>query len=233
VETPAHPPLTAVILCGGKGQRMGPDAPPKCLTPILGKPILGRIVEHLAPFVSRFLICVGHRAGEVERWLYDQPFAGVTSNAGETASMLARLIHARPLIDPASPFLVCYGDECSDVDIAALRAKHAELSATVTVTAVQPRCDFGVLEPEIDLDRVPTDRVWTFLEKPILPLWVNIGFMMMSGTAFDSMSPDGEMDFLLRALTETRQLGLYRHKGLRFTVNTPRDVELAEVRLAE
>lgn len=47
------PPLTLILQAGGKSSRMGED---KALKPFLGRPLIARVVERLAPLADEILI---------------------------------------------------------------------------------------------------------------------------------------------------------------------------------
>ena len=64
------PPVAAIILCAGKGTRMGAAARNKVCTPCAGVPVVRRILANLrAGGVSRFVVVTGHRAESVMRAL--------------------------------------------------------------------------------------------------------------------------------------------------------------------
>src|SRR5258708_4415144 len=103
--------LTAVILCGGKGERLKPftDQLPKALVPLSGKPLLHHLMNYLSVSgVSRFVLCVGYKAECIERFVdqYAKPeWDVVYVNSGD-ASMADRLLDARRNIPGQA--LICY-----------------------------------------------------------------------------------------------------------------------------
>ena len=58
--------IKAVILAAGKGTRMKSETTPKVLHEIMGKPLLGYILDNVKNFVSEEFVIVGHHAQEVE-----------------------------------------------------------------------------------------------------------------------------------------------------------------------
>lgn len=65
----------ALILVGGLGTRLQPvyAEGPKALAPIQGKPFLAYLLKMLADHgLSRVVLCLGHRARQIERWLADE-----------------------------------------------------------------------------------------------------------------------------------------------------------------
>lgn len=64
------PSAAAIVLCAGKGTRMGAAARNKVCTPCAGVPVVRRILANLrAGGVSRFVVVTGHRAESVMRAL--------------------------------------------------------------------------------------------------------------------------------------------------------------------
>ena len=69
-RTESRPPVAAIVLCAGKGTRMGAAARNKVCTPCAGVPVVRRILTNLrAGGVSRFVVVTGHRAESVMRAL--------------------------------------------------------------------------------------------------------------------------------------------------------------------
>ena len=62
-----------VVLCGGLGTRIArvSKATPKCLLPVGGRPALELILDHwvFAKNIDRIILCVGHLADLVERYM--------------------------------------------------------------------------------------------------------------------------------------------------------------------
>ena len=222
--------VTAVLLCGGKGERMKPftDALPKTLVPVNGRPLLYHLMKYLSNSnVRRFVICVGHKAEAIEEFiaLHREPDWDVTCVNSGDVSMTDRVLDARKLFD--GPALVCYGDTLANVDLKALQEKHVSSGALVTVTVYPLRSPFGV----VNFDE--GGRILLFEEKPLLPYWINIGFMMCGAKAFGFMRRGSDMPEFLSALGEAESLFAYQHTGKHLTVNTEKDRAQAEAQIVE
>lgn len=61
--------IKAVILAAGKGTRMKSETTPKVLHQIMGKPLLGYVMDNVKNFVSEEFVIVGHHAEEVEKFV--------------------------------------------------------------------------------------------------------------------------------------------------------------------
>jgi hypothetical protein len=69
-----------------------------------------------------------------------------------------------------------------------------------------------------------------FEEKPLLPHWINIGFLLCDPKKTEEAlfaAPD--MVPFLESLAAARQLNAYKHLGKHLTVNTEKERQLAEV----
>ena len=74
------PKVLGVVLAAGKGSRMAhlPTSLPKCVLPVLGKPILAYQLEIFAALgVRRVFIVVGHRGFEIVREVERLPDLGM------------------------------------------------------------------------------------------------------------------------------------------------------------
>ena len=63
--------IKAVILAAGKGTRMKSETTPKVLHQIMGKTLLGYVMDNVKNFVSEQFVIVGHHADEVEKFVND------------------------------------------------------------------------------------------------------------------------------------------------------------------
>ena len=64
--------ITAVILCGGQGQRLRPITKdlPKPLIMIKNNPILYYIIEHLKKYgVSKYVIATGYKSEKIKEYM--------------------------------------------------------------------------------------------------------------------------------------------------------------------
>ncbi|MDQ3652566.1 MAG: sugar phosphate nucleotidyltransferase [Acidobacteriota bacterium] len=201
---------------------------PKALVSLNGQPLLYHLLRYLsAEGVSRFVACVGYKAEAIERFL-DEPrelFRDITCVNSGDASMTDRILDARKHVTGKA--LVCYGDTLANVDIKDLCESHAASGALATLTTYPLRSPFGIVHFD------ETKRVSAFDEKPALPYWINIGFILCEPEAFAYLRPGSDMPAFLSALAEAGGLYAYRHTGKHFTVNTEKDRADAEVEMVE
>jgi glucose-1-phosphate cytidylyltransferase len=218
--------LTAVILCGGRGERLRPltDTTPKPLLQVNGRPMLGYLLEHLIQFgIREFLLCVGYKAELFEEFARGAAGPGRIRclNSGE-ASMTERLCEARArVVDQA---LICYADTLADVDIRSLLEAHETGNYEATITVYPYRSPFGTVAFD------ETGRVLRFEEKPQLPYWINIGFLLLEKRSLRRLRPDASLPEFLTELAARRALGVHRHLGRHWTANT--ETELRQLAAA-
>jgi glucose-1-phosphate cytidylyltransferase len=221
---------TAVILCGGKGERLKPftDHLPKALVPLNGKPLLHHLMNYLSVSgVSRFVLCVGYKAECIEQFV-DQcakpEWDVVCVNSGD-ASMTDRLLDARPHIPGQA--LICYGDILANTDLAALQREHRASGALATLTVYPMHSPFGVIHFD---DR---NRITGLAEKPVLPYWINIGFMLCEPAALDYLRPNSDMMNFSESLAASKVLFAYQHLGRHLTINTEKERMQAEAQMTD
>jgi len=222
--------LTAILLCGGKGERLRPftESLPKALVPLNGQPLIQHLLKYLQTYgVSRFAVCVGYKAEGIEAFLqeHEHPGCEITCVNSGDVSMTDRVLHARGHVRGRA--LICYGDTLANVDLSGLIRQHVESGALATVTVYPLHSPFGIVQTD------GSGRVDNFTEKPRLPYWINIGFILCEPDAFRYLQPDSDMVSFLSAMAEARILFAYQHTGKHLTVNTEKDRAAAETEMIE
>ena len=105
-------------------------------------------------------------------------------------------------------------------------ARPRTSSHSVTITVVPLRSPFGVVELEDDV-------VTGFREAPQLDHWVNCGVYVLGELALERLPERGDHEMTtFPELAAERRLRAHRHEGLWLTVNTPKDLRLAEEHLS-
>jgi len=219
--------MEAVVLAGGKAERMG-DATagrPKSLVEVGGKPLLAWQIGRLRNAgVDRVIISCS--AGQEPD--FDEGLAGLGVEivcAGET-ERLGRggaIRFAAASRSESGELFAMNGDELVDVDFAALLAQHRASGAAATVTVAQPPSQFG------QVDLTDDDVVTGFHEVSRVPYWVNCGIYVLSPAAIERFPEKGDHETtIFPQLAEERSLRAYRHTGLWLTVNTPKELRRAD-----
>ena len=221
--------MKVVILRGGKGTRLREETEfrPKPLVMVGARPILWHIMKLYSHYgFNDFVLCLGYK-GEMIRDYFNQNqihgwkiTCAETGQESETGSRIAK-IKEHIDQDTDENFFLTYGDGVADVDIEKLLSFHKKNKTTVTLTAVQPISQFGVLE-------IQDGFVHSFKEKPRLNKWINGGFFVCNKKVFDCLSSDDNCVFEqepLRSLSEKRELAAFHHSGVWLCMDTFKDLK--------
>ena len=218
--------MEAIILCGGKAERLGDAAGgrPKSLVDVAGKPLAAYQVGRLAEAgVDRVIISCAAGQGEA----FESELAGLGPEvvAAEEPQRLGRgggIKFASKLRQETGDVLALNGDELVAVDFEALLARHGEAGGAATVAVARPKSPFGVV------DLGDGDVVEGFSEGGSIPYWVSCGIYVLSDEALDRFPEQGDHESTtFPELVSERRLFAYRHDGLWLTVNTPKELRTA------
>jgi NDP-sugar pyrophosphorylase family protein len=222
--------MEAILLAGGKAERLGKAAQgrPKPLVPVAGRPLAAYQVARLsAAGVGRVIVACAAGSGEAFR----RELAGLGAEivAAEEPEPLGRggaLRHACSHRSEDGGVYALNGDELIDVDFGALAAAHDASGAAATITVTPLVSAFGVVE-------LDGDAVTGFREAPRLPYWVSCGVYVLGPAALERLPERGDHErSTFPELAGEGLLGAYRHDGLWLTVNTPKELRLAEEHVA-
>ncbi|MFQ5975599.1 MAG: sugar phosphate nucleotidyltransferase [Candidatus Hydrothermarchaeales archaeon] len=237
--------MKTVILCGGKGLRMGNQNRdmPKPLVNIGDNPILWHIMKiYSHQEFKDFLLCLGYLGEKIvgyfsnedkntvkeyknedlttiypkEGWKITCVDTGLETNTGGRIKKLEERIN--------STFFATYGDGVANIDLNELLRFHRAHNKVATISVVRPTSQFGILDIESDL-------VTNFVEKPILDYWVNGGFFVFEPEIFDYI---GRNDVLekdtFEGLVRDNEMVAYKHRGFWECMDTFKDnIELNEM----
>jgi NDP-sugar pyrophosphorylase family protein len=222
--------VEGIILAGGKAERLGEAARgrPKALVEIAGRPLAAYQVEQLgAVGVERVIVSCA--AGEEE--LFESALGGIGPEilaVGEPEPMGrgGGIRFAAQARRESGDVYSLNGDELVDVDLQRLLDLHRSSGAAATITVVPLRSPFGVVELEDDV-------VTGFREAPRLDHWVSCGIYVLGEEALQRLPERGDHETsTFPELAAERRLHALRHEGVWLTVNTPKDLRVAEEFLA-
>ena len=179
------------MLVGGEGTRLRPltEMTPKPLLPLVDRPILDHVLDHLVAHGVRDVVMSSPYLEETFH-----PFIRSRGDAPTITWVTEReplgtggaIVSALDLLG-GDPFLALNGDVLTDLDLGAMIASHDARSASVTI-ALHPVDDaraFGLVETERD------GRVTAFREKPRDPVpgEINAGTYLLDPTALRAWEP--------------------------------------------
>lgn len=214
--------MQVVILCGGKGTRMGKDLEglPKALITVGERPILWHIMKYYATFgFNDFLLCLGYKGEDIVRYLrkvkeFKTEFVdtGLNTNTGARIKRISGHIKG-------DDFFATYADGLSNVDLNKLLAFHRCHRKAATLTAVRPASPFGI----VGID-AHSNTVTHFEEKPVLDHWINGGFFVFNKGIFKYLKENDilEKDTFTRVVKD-KNLVAYKHNRFWECMDTYKD----------
>jgi len=245
--------MIVVILAGGFGTRISElsHLKPKPMIEVGDAPILWHIMKYYSSFgYNDFIICCGYKGYVIKEYFADYYLhrSDITFDFSKSNSIVIHNNVAEPwkvtVVDTGlytqtggrvkriqkfignEPFFLTYGDGLSNIDLNELVRQHKTSDNIVTLSAIQPRGRFGVLD--IDEDG---KKVIKFREKATEDSgWINAGFMIMEPEVFSYIDND---DTILESVTLDRlsndgKLGVYKHYGFWQCMDTQRDKGMLE-----
>jgi len=219
--------IQALILCGGKGERLRPftDNLPKPLVEINHKAILGYVIDHLSiSDIEQTIVATGYRSEKIERYI-EEKYSNeniIISDLGDV-DIVERIKGVAA--DVKDDLLVMYGDTISDVNLKELFDFSQNQEELVTVTLWPLRSQFGVLETD------ENNKVTSYVEKPVLNKWINIGYFYFKQKGLSLLEGCNSFEGFLTKLVAHQELAGYKHKGEHITVNTLKELKEAESRV--
>ena len=219
--------MEAIILAGGKAERLGEAAQglPKALVALAGRPLAAyQIALLVRAGVERVLIsCAAGQEAAFEQELGDLGVELVLVGEPEPLGRGGGLRLAAQRRLETGPVYALNGDELFDIDLSDLLARHVDKSPAATITVAPLRSHLGVV------DLGPDDTVVGFREAPLLPFWVNTGLYVLDEEAIERLPERGDHETMtFPDLAAEGRLGAWRHEGLWLTVNTPKDLRVAQ-----
>jgi mannose-1-phosphate guanylyltransferase len=158
--------MKAVILAGGEGTRLHPLTcnKVKSLVPVLNRPFLEHVIDHLKRHgITEIILTLGHLPEQIQEYFGDGSGFGVSMTYLVEDAPLGTaggVKNAEALL--GEPFLVFNGDIFSDIDLTEMVNCHRENRAdtSIALTPVDDPTPYGVVETDA------AGRVERFVEKP-------------------------------------------------------------------
>ena len=175
--------MKVVILCGGKGTRLGVETKtvPKPMVKIDKNPILVHILKLYENYGYKdFILALGYKGIYIKQF-----FKKRKSNlkiklveTGKNSLTGTRLLKLKRYLSEEEDFMLTYGDGLSNQNLKKLVSFHKSHKKIGTMTVVRPPVRFG----EVSLKG---KNVKKFKEKPqIKSGWINGGFFVFNRKFF-------------------------------------------------
>lgn len=184
---------TAIILAGGKGERLRPltDDRPKPMVEVAGRPILKYQIDQLIGIgINHLVISCGYKHSVIQDYFADGSKFGLNITYSIEDSPLGRGggIKAAMKLLPLDwqDTLVLNGDILAKVDFAKLIQTHLNSRALVTDLIIPLRSPYGIVDFNSD------NQILQFREKPVLPFWINGGVYCFNQAVQDLLPDIGD-----------------------------------------
>jgi len=187
-------------MCGGTGTRLRPLTfkHPKPSIPILNKPSVLHLIEHLArEGFNEIVMTLGYMGEQIEEQLGDGHMFGVHINyvyEKEKLGTAGGVKNAEKYLKN-EPFIVLGGDHVLNLDLREMYRFHQTNDARVTIGLLSiddPR-DFGIADMDIN------SRIHRFLEKPksgqIFSNLASTGIYICDSSIFELIPENKKYDF--------------------------------------
>src|SRR5260221_245231 len=219
------------------------------MVPVGNHPILWHIMRTYSHHgFKNFILCLGYKSEVIKSYFlnyptmnsdvtivlktndvkvhkidHDQDWLVTLADTGDLTMTGARIARAaKKYLGNAEHFAVTYGDGVTDADLSAEFKFHVVHEKIGTVLGVNPPSRFG----ELKLDH---DTVVEFAEKPeFVESWISGGYFFFRRDILNYLSTDEscmlEREPLFK-LARNGQLGIWKHRGFWYPMDTQRDRE--------
>jgi len=225
---------TAVVLAGGLGTRLRPltEDIPKAMVMIKGRPLLEWIIEWLrGNGVKQIVLGVAYLKEKIIKYFGNGEAFGVNikysihSVDGGTGEGF-RLAISR-CID-TDVFFAMNGDQFTNLNLSDVAEFHLKHNAIATIVVTNPQCPYGHIQVN-ERDAIG------FMEKPpCLNAFTNTGIYVFNRKILQYLPEKADIEkTTFPMLARERQLKVYPFQGFFVTVNTYKDLVVAEQELGK
>lgn len=226
--TPSRLPLQAVLMAGGKGERLRPltDKTPKPLLEVGGKAIIDYNIEALARVGITDITVTTRHLAEMIHHHFENPVAGVRVRCVTETFRMGTIGSAALIERPAAGnTLIMNSDLLTSVSFEDMYLKHRDSEAYVTVGVIP----YSVSVPYAILN-TDGDTVTAIEEKPSYSYYANAGIYIFRNEVLNTMSPDAATDApdLIRSVIDSgRKVVYYVIDGTWIDIGSPTDFRQA------
>jgi NDP-sugar pyrophosphorylase family protein len=209
-------PITAVIMAGGKGERLRPltETVPKPMLHVGNKPIIEHNIDRLIQFgVREIYISINYLGDQIKNYFGDGSSKGISIRYVEETEPLGTIgaLSLIPEFEEETIFLI-NSDLLTNIDLEQFYTKHHDAGANMSVASIPYRVQvpYAVLEAQ-------DERVLGFVEKPGYNYHVSAGMYLITRDALTKWLPKkgfyNATDFMEKLIAEQGKLIHYPHTG--------------------
>ena len=216
-----------IILCGGRGRRMGKitNNIPKPLIKIRNRPIIEHKIRYYkSQGLNNFIFCLGYKSKKLKSFLIKKNPISIFSDAGINAGILKRIYFVKKFIKNFT--IISYGDTLAKINLRHLLANHKKSKCVMTIVVAPIQNPFGIVKWNI------RNKAVSFDEKPILNHY--IGYAVISPNFFDKIQKrtiglkDGKgIIEAIKNLIRKNQVNIYKFNNLQVTINSQDELNYA------
>lgn len=193
--------MKAIILAGGTGSRLRPltCTRPKPMVPIMNKPILEYLLEHLKKHhITQIILTLFYRPEVIRHHFQDGSDWGVQieySIEEEPLGTAGAVKQVEEKIELSEDFLIISGDALMDFDLGKVMTFHQEKEslATILLSRVDNPLEFGIVSTNEE------GQIVEFLEKPdwgqVFTDTVNTGLYCLNRRVLEHIPAQTKYDF--------------------------------------
>ncbi len=230
--------FASVILCGGRGTRMGEltASLPKPLLEVHGKPIIGHVLDALLKNrITSFIFPLGFKGWEIADFVeqnYSLRAKLFFIDTGSDSEIKRRIDLTRPCLSHFEDILLVNSDTIFDFNIPEMYKKHRSDSNLVTLCSVDITSPWGLINQSLDGTLVSFERdrkvglFKTHFDDSVNSL-INSGITWFKTRSLDNIDMKNKKDFetdLFNDAIERGRAGVYRMNGFWYPIDTPKDL---------
>ena len=173
----------------------------------------------------KYLNSVERNSAEINILLFN---TGIKANKAER---VLKIVNKTELKE----FGVTYGDGVGNVNINKLYKNHINSKVIASSAAIKAKSQYGhfIFKNSGHSRKINNETVIDFIEKPLLNLWVNIGYFFFKKEALMYFNKYYKSDLemgVIKKLANKKKLMVYKHSKFWKSVDTLKDVqELSEL----
>lgn len=209
-------PLTAIIMAGGKGERLRPltEKTPKPMLQIGNKPIIEHNVDRLIQYgIREIYISINYLGDQIKNYFGDGSSKGISIKYIEETTPLGTIgsVSLIPSIENEHVLLL-NSDLLTNLDFESMFEDYQNTKAMMTVASIpyQFQVPYAVLETKEEV-------VHAFAEKPSYTYYSNAGIYMIAKEAIQRFVPKEKFynttDLMEAVITSGNKLTHHPHHG--------------------
>ena len=215
----------AIILCGGKGERLKPFtiSLPKALMPVGEYPILEIVIRQLVKYkITNITLAVNHQAKLIESFFGDGSAYGAKIDYSLESKPLGTVGPLSIITDLPDNFLVMNADILTDLNFLSLFKNHLVNKKIMTIAGSERKqyIDFGVLKMNNN------NNLKAFLEKPTNNYLVSMGIYILNKSILKYIPKNKKYGFdnlIHKLINKKIQVNIKAHKKYWLDIGRPDD----------